>query len=82
MNKVYLSALLVFSAVFFSQSSYAHGAGGGDRSYTFEKDDHRINREAEKKSLEKKQDKESWDDFMNAVHEQEENVDTKKDNHK
>jgi len=50
------------------QYSFAHGGGGsGGSSYDFDKKDLSAERDAEKKAAEKKQDEDTWADFMKAV---------------
>ena len=49
------------------QHAFAHGSGGNGSSYDFDKKDLSAERNAEKKAAEKKQDEDSWADFMKAV---------------
>jgi len=81
-KKILVSLLAVFAIVSYG-NTYAHGGGGGGGSYTFDKKDNTVDQEAMKKSAEEQHARESWDDFMKAVKEQETktNSDKKPGNH-
>jgi len=72
MHKKQLQLLIFVLSMATYQHSFAHGGGaGGGSSYDFDKKDlsaeRRAGRDAEKKAAEKKQDEDTWADFMKAV---------------
>lgn len=79
MDKKLLILLLAVFAVASYENTYAHGGGGSDRSYTFDKSDNTIDQEARKKAAEKQAASENWGDFMTAIKEQETKPDAGKD---
>jgi hypothetical protein len=68
MNKIYFSILFAVTAIFCSQSLYAHGVGGGSgSSYDFDSSNRAAARDAEKKVVEKKREQDDWAEFMKSV---------------
>jgi len=67
MNKKQLKLFLFSLSMVTYQSSFAHDGGGSGSSYNFDKRDLSAESNAEKKAVEKKQDEDTWDDFMKAV---------------
>lgn len=67
MYKINLIPLITLLMMTSYQNVYAHGAGGGSRSYTFEKNDNIAEQEAKHKAAEEKQAQESWGDFISAI---------------
>jgi hypothetical protein len=67
MNKNYFLTAIMLSSIACSQVAYAHGTGGPGKSYTFDKDNNQVDREAEKKAAEKKHDEDTWADFMKSA---------------
>jgi len=69
-KKLLISVLVIFSTAFY-ENAYAHGGGGSDRSYKFDKNNNTAAHEARKKSAEEQKSRESWDNFMKSIKEQE-----------
>ena len=67
MFKKRLQLFLFILSIATYQYSFAHGGGSGGSSYDFDKKDLSAERDAEKKAAEKKQDEDTWADFMKAV---------------
>ncbi len=67
MNVKKLRLLILISSMATSQYLFAHGVGGSGSSYEFDKKDLTADREVKSKALEKKQDQDTWADFMNVV---------------
>ena len=80
MNKNYFFTAIFVSSIIYSQVVYAHGTGGPGKSYTFDKDNKQVDREAEKKAAEKKHDEDTWADFMKAANAPK-NKDSSKNSH-
>jgi hypothetical protein len=59
------------------QNAIAHGGGGGG-SYDLDKQGSSVDRAAEKKAAEKKQDQDTWDSFMNDINAQKKDSATEK----
>jgi len=70
-KKLLLLSLIVLSLTPY-QSTLAHGSGGGDKSFVFDKNDRAVDHEAIKKASEKKNEQDDWAEFMNAVNKPEE----------
>ena len=70
MNKKILISLLAVFVIASYENAYAHGIGGGDRSYKFDNSDNTADQEASKKAAEEQEASENWDDFMSAINKQ------------
>ena len=69
-NKHYSILLFLILNIAGYQNAFAHGSGGGQRSYELENNDYDATHEAKKKAVIKQRDHESWNDFINAVKQQ------------
>lgn len=78
LNKKLLISLFVVFVIAPYEDAYAHGAGGGDASYAFDKKDNTADREAKKKAAEKQSADENWGDFMKEIKRQEQEANADK----
>jgi hypothetical protein len=72
MHKKLLQLSLIVLSLAPYQSTLAHGSGGGDKSFVFDKNNRAVDREAIKKAAEKKNEQDDWAEFMNEVNKPEE----------
>ena len=70
MNKKILISLFAVFVIASYENTYAHGVGGADRSYKFDKSDNTADQESRKKTAEEQEASENWDDFMSAINKQ------------
>lgn len=78
MHKNLLVSLLAVFAIASYENTYAHGAGGGDRSYKFDKSDNTVDQETRNKVAAEQKAREHWDGFMKAIKDQEKETDANK----